>query len=144
MAPTIFTTASALLTAHRIRKGNSKSTPQSQSSASSNITSAPDQPWVQVGPAKDHLFVKLKELYWIGVRTELENILFTLKEWQASDYTDPIPLESEEDFVHGFDTFVDQVNQGARDLAKRYGIPNNSFFALPSLTLSSSRKARYN
>lgn len=143
MAPPIFTTASALLTAHRLRKGNSKAIPQSQPSASSNITSAPDQPWVQVGPARDHLFVKLKELYWVGVRAELENILFTLKEWQSPDYADPIPLESEEDFVHGFDTFVDQVSQGARAMAKRYGMSRIILYTPPSLISRRSREARH-
>lgn len=124
MAPAILKTVSAVVAARRLRKQTSQNVPQSQpSTTSSNITSAPDQPWVQVGPAKEHLFVKLKELYWVGVRAELENILFALKEWQLPEYADAEAIETEEDFVHGFDTFVDQVSQGARKFASRYGKP---------------------
>ncbi|KAK6528282.1 hypothetical protein TWF281_009528 [Arthrobotrys megalospora] len=92
----------------------------------SNITNSESNPWALIGDAKDCLLKELEELYWAGVEHEIESILFTLNEWQSSAY-DNISLPDEtDDFVHGFDTFMDQVNKDSRDFAERIEKTKNS------------------
>ncbi|KAJ4124157.1 hypothetical protein NW768_009511 [Fusarium equiseti] len=88
---------------------------------SSHITSAPDISWTKVGSGKDHLLSELESLYWDGVRTELENIVRTLKVWQQPEYAQVQIQDEDDDHIHGFDTFLDQVSQEARSHAIRYG-----------------------
>ena len=134
MAPTLVRSLSGIISVNRLRKNNphsrSQSQTHSQSTPSENITIAPDQPWQEVGPAASCLLPELEKLYWVGVRNELENILFVLKEWQSPEFVEAIPIETEEDFVHGFDTFIDQVSQGSRSFAKRYGAYDRRCFTL--------------
>ncbi|RYC56450.1 hypothetical protein CHU98_g9750, partial [Xylaria longipes] len=86
-------------------------------SGSGDITKAKNLPWNFVGNANDHLFNELEKLYWIGVKQELESVLWTLRAWQAPQYQ-KIRLEDESDnFVHGFDTFIDQVSEASRAFA---------------------------
>lgn len=63
---------------------------------------------------------QLETLYWEGVRGEIENIIRTLKIFQAPEYADGLVDDVEENDVHGYDTFLDQVNQQARAFALRY------------------------
>ncbi|KIW99884.1 uncharacterized protein Z518_10812 [Rhinocladiella mackenziei CBS 650.93] len=122
MAPAILRNIAAVVAAKRIINSHPQSQIHSSSNStpSDNITAAPDQPWGEVGPADTHLLPELKKLYWIGVRSELENILFALREWRKPEFADPDSIENEDDFIHGFDTFVDQVCQGSRAFARRY------------------------
>ncbi|KAK5625399.1 hypothetical protein RRF57_001115 [Xylaria bambusicola] len=86
-------------------------------SSSNDITKAERLPWNLIGEAKDNLFNELERLYWIGVRQELESVLYTLRTWQASQYQ-KVSFEDESDnFIHGFDTFVDQVSEANRTFA---------------------------
>ncbi|KAI0874388.1 hypothetical protein GGS24DRAFT_345776 [Hypoxylon argillaceum] len=86
-------------------------------SASNDITKAEKLSWHLIGDAKENLFNELEKLYWIGVRQDLEYVLSTLREWQKPQYQN-ISLEEESDnFVHGFDTFIDQVNEASRAFA---------------------------
>lgn len=63
---------------------------------------------------------KLESLYWEGIRRELENIIDTLRQWQESDLSG-VSLEEEIDnCIHGFDTFLDQVNGDSREFAALY------------------------
>jgi hypothetical protein len=66
------------------------------------------------------LVQQLETLYWEGVRREIENIIRTLKIFQAPEYADGLFDGVEESDVHGYDTFLDQVNQQARAFALRY------------------------
>ncbi|KAM0249758.1 hypothetical protein ACHAP5_002627 [Fusarium lateritium] len=91
------------------------------SRSSSNITPAPDIAWARVGSGKDHLLSELEILYWDGVKAELENIVRTLKAWQQPEYVDVSIEDEDDDHVHGFDTFLDQVSQESRAHAIRYG-----------------------
>ena len=91
--------------------------------SSNNITNAPDLLWTAIGDSRNHLLEELKKLYWEGVKCELEVILFTLKKWQQPEYSSIILGEEDDDFIHGFDTFIDQVSQESRAFATRYGTP---------------------
>lgn len=63
----------------------------------------------------------MRDMYWTGVKHELSLILLTLKEWQRPRYAS-IMLNDETDLsIHGYDTFIDQINQSSRDFAERYG-----------------------
>src|SRR5690606_6618057 len=63
---------------------------------------------------------KLREMYWVGVRRDLESVLRTLKLWQQPDYMSNILPDEEDHFIHGYDTFIDQVSQESRAFANRY------------------------
>ena len=79
------------------------------------------------------LLPEIEEMYWDGVRRELEIILLTLKQWQEQEGGPvTIPDESEVDFIHGFDTFVDQVCEESRNFARRYGRSRRAFMTLLS------------
>ena len=96
-------------------------TSSTQSAHSENITPAPNLPWQLVGPAQEHLLDRLNKLYWDGVKGELEVIIRTLRTWQQPQYQSVIINDENDDFVHGFDTFIDQVSQKSRAFAHRYG-----------------------
>lgn len=86
-----------------------------------------------IGPGREHLLQELKKLYWEGVKWELENIIHSLRLWQRNEFLD-VKIDKEDDFsevtadnhghgfINGFDTFIDQVSDGARAFAIRYGI----------------------
>lgn len=87
----------------------------------SHITEQADAPWSPLGRGKYVLLPELEKLYWEGVRRELENIIRTLKIWQSAEFADVCVADEEDDFVHGFDTFLDQVTEESRAFAIRYG-----------------------
>jgi hypothetical protein len=87
----------------------------------SNITSAPEASWTPLGLGKDVLLRELEALYWEGVRGELENILRTLNTWDKPDFSSVRVDDEDDDFIHGFDTFIDQVTEESRAFAIRYG-----------------------
>jgi hypothetical protein len=98
-----------------------------RASSQSNITVATEAPWTLLGPGREVLSLELEELYWEGVRGELENIIWTLKTWQKPDFSNVTVAHEEDDFVHGFDTFIGQVTEESRAFAIRYGaaqLPN--------------------
>lgn len=86
-----------------------------------NITQAPKIPWTPIGPGEPHLLNQLDEMYWEGLKSELENIIRTLRIWQQPEFDDVKIEDESDDHVHGFDTFLDQVSQVSRDYAIRYG-----------------------
>lgn len=88
---------------------------------SSHITASPDISWKKIGLGEDHLLSELENLYWDGVKAELENIVRTLKIWQQPEYAEVTIKDESDDHIHGFDTFLDQVSQEARAHAIRYG-----------------------
>lgn len=89
------------------------------SAAFSAITEAENFKWHYIGEAKDTLLKELTELYWAGVENELETVLVALRAWQKHDQ---VNLEEETDsFIHGFDTFIDQVSKESRDFADKVG-----------------------
>ena len=85
-----------------------------------SITPSRRQHWTKIGPAETHLYESVKNLYWIGVEQEVENILRTLSTWQRGTNSQ-INIEDEDDQIHGYDTFLDQVSKEARDFAAAYG-----------------------
>ena len=99
-----------------------------ESAHSENITPAPRIPWQLVGPARDHLLDHLNKMYWDGVKRELEVIIRTLRTWQQPQYESVVLKDENDDFIHGFDTFIDQVSQKSRAFATLYGT-----FAIESL-----------
>ncbi len=94
----------------------------------SNITAATDASWTSLGPGNAALLPELEELYWEGVRGELENIIWTLKTWQKPEFSDVTVADEQDDFDHGFDTFIDQVTEESRAFALRYGAIANAPF----------------
>jgi soluble cytochrome b562 len=88
--------------------------------APSHITPGPDIDWIPLDWEKQTLRTELENLYWQGIAAELENIIRTLQAWQEPAFAD-ISNPEEDDFVHGFDFFIDQVSQEARKFAFRHG-----------------------
>ncbi|KAK2808171.1 hypothetical protein FQN50_004912 [Emmonsiellopsis sp. PD_5] len=86
----------------------------------SNSTTATNMPWQFEADGKDvreKLWQELEEMYWDGAKRELEAILLTLQQWQDPSFSH-VELEAETDnFIHGFDTFIDQVSKGPREFA---------------------------
>lgn len=95
---------------------------QGRSPESSTITPAPNIPWHLIGAAQDHLLEKLEDMYWGGVRGELELIVRTLRMWEQPQHSSIVMDDEKDDFIHGFDTFIDQVSQESRAFAARYGV----------------------
>ena len=82
------------------------------------ITEAEDSKWRDVGEAQNILLEELTKLYWIGIETELESVLVALRHWQKQKQPD---LEEVDTFIHGFDTFIDQVSDDGRVFADKVG-----------------------
>ncbi|KAJ6443354.1 L-2,4-diaminobutyrate decarboxylase [Purpureocillium lavendulum] len=87
----------------------------------SSITPSPSLPWAPLGSSRDHLFDELEALYWDGVAAELDNIVRTLRAWhhEDPDLVDVIVEDEDDDHISGFDTFVDQVSEEAREATVR-------------------------
>lgn len=60
-------------------------------------------------------------MYWNGVKRELAHILLTLRKWQQPEYAFKILSDGRDDFIHGFDTFIDQVSETSREFAAGCG-----------------------
>jgi hypothetical protein len=105
-----------------------KASDRSSASLSDDITPSPDLPWNPIGPAEDNLLRELEEMYWGGVRQELEVIILTLKKWQQPEFNSVELGDETDDFIHGFDTFIDQVSQESRAFAIRYGTHEFYFY----------------
>jgi hypothetical protein len=80
----------------------------------------PHEKWSPVAHGRDALQRALEDMYWVGVRDELENIIRTLAIWQQPEFADVSVPDENDDHIHGFDTFVDQVSQHAREHAIKY------------------------
>ncbi|KAL4784227.1 hypothetical protein BJX76DRAFT_357191, partial [Aspergillus varians] len=106
----------------KIPRSLSRLARQSKSSLPSCISEAAISPWTLIEEGPDHLLHNLEQLYWTGVERELENVLLTLKEWQSQPLaTSDLPDEVD-DFIHGFDTFIDQVHEDSRDFAEQIAL----------------------
>lgn len=99
-----------------------KASDRPSAALSDDITPSPDLPWDLIGPAEDSLLRELEKMYWDGVRQELEVIILTLRRWQRPEFNFVELSDENDDFIHGFDTFIDQVSQESRAFATRYGI----------------------
>lgn len=85
------------------------------------ITPAAEASWTPLGLGEAVLLPELERLYWEGVKGELENIIWTLKSWQEPELSDvSVAEEGYNNFVHGFDTFIDQVTDSSQEFALRY------------------------
>ncbi|KAK2747976.1 hypothetical protein FQN57_001567 [Myotisia sp. PD_48] len=79
------------------------------------------RPHKKIGNANSHLYNELLEMYWKGVNREIANILLTLRTWQFQDeYSQTTLPDEQDDFIHGYDTFLDQVSHSSRNFAERY------------------------
>jgi hypothetical protein len=92
--------------------------------------SADEPPWTLLSGewgSDDLLYPEIEEMYWDGVRKEVEVLLLTLKQWQEQwqqEQTNgdvPLPDEIQVDQPEGFDTFIDQVTEESRSFARRAG-----------------------
>ncbi|KAL2856150.1 hypothetical protein BJX68DRAFT_230046, partial [Aspergillus pseudodeflectus] len=108
---------------------------------SSHVPSGAKTGITQVGPAKEHLALELEKLYWEGVRHELENILYTLKTWQKDEFALVGLPEDSAESIHGYDTFLDQVNGQARAFAIRYQEERNRTGGSPAARNVSEQQA---
>ncbi|KAH8705641.1 hypothetical protein BGW36DRAFT_367945 [Talaromyces proteolyticus] len=102
----------------RLNLHSSKPTIKSESSS--------DAAWSPIGLGNDKLRGELEELYWKGVENELENIVRTLEVWQRPEFADVTVPDEKDDFIHGFDTFINQVSQEAREFALSYDLKGNN------------------
>lgn len=93
----------------------------SGSSSGSHVTDAPSIPRHHIGPAEKHLRHEVLKMYWRGVRRELPHILLTLKRWQTNpDFAKTVLPDEEDLFIHGYDTFLDQVSHSSRQYSQWY------------------------
>ncbi|KAL4922976.1 uncharacterized protein BDV17DRAFT_278354 [Aspergillus undulatus] len=76
--------------------------------------------WTEIGPATEHLAKEVGRLYWEGARNEIENIIHTLQMWRRPEYAAAALVSDNDGDVHGYDTFLGQVNQQARSFALRH------------------------
>jgi hypothetical protein len=80
------------------------------------------QKWITIdGPVQETLLPQLQGMHWAGVKQELIHVLLTLAKWRQPVYSSTVLSDETDSFVHGFDTFMDQVSESARDFAVRYG-----------------------
>lgn len=108
--------ASVPLAIHSLQSGK-KSAHQSSSAATGS-----KQKWIPIdGPVQETLLPQLKRMYWAGVKQEMIHILLTLAKWQQPVYSSTVLSDETDTLIHGFDTFMDQVSESARDFAVRYG-----------------------
>ncbi|KAG4252959.1 hypothetical protein FPRO03_08408 [Fusarium proliferatum] len=96
----------------------SRSVPAS-SGSSGVITNAPVIPSTRLGPAADLLETELLRMYWEGVERELPYLLLTFGRWQSRPDTSDFLPEEEDDFIYGYDTFVDSVSDISRQFHER-------------------------
>jgi hypothetical protein len=82
----------------------------------------PDVPWDSLdGPSTDAgLLELLLKAYWHGVRRELRSMIRTLGNWKTH-FPDTILGDETDDFIHGFDNFIDQISQSTRQFADGFG-----------------------
>ncbi|KAL6400977.1 hypothetical protein AUP68_16697 [Ilyonectria robusta] len=74
-----------------------------------------------IGPASDHLRSKILALYWQGVKRELADIVLNLNKWQTRPkFAETVLPDEKASFIHGYDTFLDQVNKTSRDFNSRH------------------------
>jgi hypothetical protein len=100
----------------------SASSQQIAAESTSNVSDAAQKaPRDLVGPAALHLHRKLQEMYWDGVKRELKHIVLTLKKWQLPEYASTLLPDENDHFIHGYDTFLDQVSQSTWKFAQRHG-----------------------
>lgn len=102
-----------------IRLSISKLKPSTQRTRAPAV---PPENWSPIADGKDALQHALEDMYWEGVRDELENIIRTLALWQQPEFANISVPDEGDDFVYGFDTFVNQVSQQAREHSIRYGM----------------------
>lgn len=96
-------------------------TQSASSSSGSHVTDAPEVPRVQIGPAANHLRDAMMVMYWAGVRRELPHIVQTLRKWRTRDeYSTTVHPDEEDRYIHGYETFLDQVNHTSRGFSDRY------------------------
>ena len=79
-----------------------------------DVTDAPE------GLAADELYSQLLEMYWLSVTREMKHILLTLRTWQRPPYESTILPDEENDFIHGYDTFMEQLSQSTHSLAQKH------------------------
>lgn len=89
---------------------------------STRKNAVPHGKWTPVAHGRDALQRALEDMYWEGVRNELENIIRTLAIWQQPEFANVSVPDEMDGLIHGFDTFVDQVSQHAREHAIRYSV----------------------
>ena len=99
---------------------SSRPTLQASALNSSNVTTSPNIPRTRLGPAKIYLRQELANMYWKGIERELAYVLLTLKRWQQQDCLNVVLNDEEDDFIHGYDTFLDQVSHSSRGFTQIY------------------------
>lgn len=102
------------------RHARTISSPFPSSRNSTSVLTDREQWWL-VGPGAAHLLEQLEALYWEGVASELENIVWTLRAWQGPEGDGVRDTDEGTENIHGFDTFLDNVSKESRDFAARYG-----------------------
>ncbi|KAM7183569.1 hypothetical protein V8F20_012570 [Naviculisporaceae sp. PSN 640] len=97
-----------------------KTATATSSSSGGHVTDAPEIERVKIGPARNHLYDTMLQMYWDGVRRELPYILLTLRKWRTHrEYSSSVLPDEEELYIHGYDTFLDQVSHSSRKFSDR-------------------------
>ncbi|KAG8672287.1 hypothetical protein FPOAC2_05665 [Fusarium poae] len=94
---------------------------KSEASASrdARITKPCQIPRKNIGLAVDHLQHELLDMYWQGVERELPYLLLTFRHWQSGKETSHLLPDEEDQHIHGYDTFIDQVSDISRQFHER-------------------------
>jgi hypothetical protein len=94
--------------------------------AGGRVKDNPCQPWTPIAATKENLLENMLSMYWKGVTREVKYIILTLKDWQKPSLASVVLEEEKDYFVHGFDTFIDQVSKTSREFAAKYGMEYSS------------------
>jgi hypothetical protein len=97
----------------------SRSGPQASASSGAHITESAPIPSKSIGPAGQHLQNELLKMYWQGVEHELPYLLLIFHHWQSGKETSGLLPDEEDDHIHGYDTFLDQVSDISRQFHER-------------------------
>jgi hypothetical protein len=80
------------------------------------------KPWTEIESTPDNLLEQMLELYWIGVRQELANMILTLHAWSDEGLSSVVLPDEEDLSVYGYDEFIDQVCEVPRYMARLQGM----------------------
>jgi hypothetical protein len=98
------------------------STAKRKSGTGSGVKDNARRPWTPIAATKENLLEQMLSMYWKGVTREVKYIILTLKDWQKQSLASVVLGEEKDYFVHGFDTFIDQVSETSRQFATEYGM----------------------
>ncbi|RGP77134.1 hypothetical protein FLONG3_4649 [Fusarium longipes] len=97
----------------------SRPSAQASASSSANVPESPPISNRSIGPADQYLENELLKMYWQGVERELPRLLLAFHQWQSGKETSFLLPDEQDNHIHGYDTFLDQVSDISRQFHER-------------------------